>query len=114
MSLLEVISDFDKSSIEATIDAFGYGECDIVNGKRASIDKVLTPWANAKENLYKLFGENLILEKEYKYEANQEEMLGKIREIYWDNTFLREYRSKVLSYSCPGIFYTLISESTLV
>ena len=115
MSLLEVISDFDKSSIEATIDAFGYSKCDIVNGKRASIDKVLTPWANAKENLYKLFGENLILEKEYKYEANQEEITSKIREIYWSNTFLREYRNKVLSCpSCPGIFYTLISESTLV
>ena len=68
--LIDKLNDKDKNTIESFIAAFGLNPYSNFYGtsRAISINHKLAHWANAKsEYLYRLLGNNLILEKEIEY-----------------------------------------------
>lgn len=68
-NLIDVLSKKDKDKIESYINAFA--ECPM----DCSIDTLLRPWSDAKQNLYSIFGGNLILTKHISIAKTEDDIL---------------------------------------
>ncbi len=75
--LFDKLTEYDMENIQNYIDVFGptYGSSLYSQNSTAPLQSVLNLWDTAKsEYLYKLFGENFILEKEIEYTTSIEKM----------------------------------------
>lgn len=68
-NLIDVLSKEDKDNIESYINAFAEHSMD------CSINTLLRPWSNAKQNLYSIFGGNLILTKHISIAKTEDDII---------------------------------------
>lgn len=68
-NLIDVLSKEDKDNIESYINAFA--ECSM----DCSINTLLKPWSDAKQNLYSIFGGNLILTKHISIAKTEDDII---------------------------------------
>jgi hypothetical protein len=74
--LLRQLSANDKTMIKSWIDDYAGGPYH--KGERASIDTLLRYWNGAKADLYKLFGNQFILEKDVEFLKREADMSSEI------------------------------------
>lgn len=70
------------------------GDRTIVSNYRATAKEVLTIWNSNKYNLFKLFGEQLIVKKDIAFKASYSDVEDELSDIM-DNAFLRKLRNLV-------------------
>ena len=99
MNLFEKLTQED---IQLTHYYFeSYGRC-ITNIKMSSMEDILRFWSKSKENLYKMFGEQFILEKDFTYEKPEDELEDDMYRKLWvdpdTNAFARKWEEMVNKY----------------
>lgn len=67
-------------------------EYDNLHGKFAGVENILAPWNQAKTTLFKLFGEELILSKEFSFSMTRDDLYRQITGLLYDNYFMHQMR----------------------
>ena len=65
-----------------------------MRGEFAGVQAVLTPWNEAKERLFKLFGEQLIHTKSMQFEMNEEDLNRQMADLIYSDPFMTKMRSE--------------------
>ena len=76
-NLVNEISTEDQNKIEEYIKAYALDDNDyfpLKNHHFAGVEKILQPWSESKQNLFKLLGNNLMVSKRVSFEKPEEEM----------------------------------------
>ena len=73
--LLDALTSEDKEKIRYYISEYAVANEEPDNADRADIDTILTPWDEAKVNLYNMFGKEFILSKKYTYNENENTLI---------------------------------------
>ena len=104
MEILKALSPEHKTWIEKYIYENTSDEGRAPNHKRAPIDKILTPWAKAKdEYLYKMFDGNMILSKRVAYQRDFDELYADMSGLLFGgnhNSFVSAYK-RLYGYNGP-------------
>ena len=58
----------------------------------AGVENILAPWNHAKPTLFKLFGEELILSKEFSFAMTREELYRQVTDLLYSNPFMLKMR----------------------
>lgn len=91
MSPFNTLTENDKKLIENYIRAFG-AKNELPNTKMASMAKILSEWNNAKnDHLFKMFGEQLILEYPVLIEKSESELLDNMYTAFREKPILEEF-----------------------
>lgn len=108
MSPLQVLTNPDKARIKTYINAFSGTESPITD--YYELDHILRLWDKNKKDLFKLFGEHLILSKPIKFDRNDDDRLEDYQREISDEqrAFLRELKSKINSYDHNSYNYFTI------
>lgn len=88
-NLVNEISEKDQNKIEEYIKGYALDENDcfpIREHHFAGVEKVLQPWSKAKQNLYKLLGNKLMISKRVSFEKPEEEIRGSICQALDDHS----------------------------
>ena len=67
-------------------------EYDDLHGKFAGVENILAPWNRAKTTLFKLFGEELILSKEFSFSMTRDDLYRQVTDLLYDNYFMHQMR----------------------
>ena len=86
INLIDKLTDTDKETIKAYINAFG---CDI--NDFIGIDKWLENWSHANQKLYKILGNSLIREFPYQYEKSPSDIRRDFKNLLDTSNFKAEY-----------------------
>ena len=99
MSPLQVLTNPDKARIKTYINAFSGTDTPITD--YYELDNILRLWDKNKKNLFKLFGEHLILSKPIKFERSDDDRLEDYQNQITDEqrSFLRKLKNKVTEYN---------------
>lgn len=89
-NLLDKISETEYEMMEKWRKWYGNkNECYFDNGNGINIKDLLSMpfgWNESKQNLYKLFGENLIISKQFEYNKSIDEMVGEFDNVLQGTT----------------------------
>ena len=101
--LLEKITDEELEMITTYRENYAF-HTNVTYGHYSFADskEVLKEWASAKEELFKLFGENLILKKDFTYERSSDQLMDEFTNYFFnkkDNVvfFYNEYKKEMRS-----------------
>ena len=87
------LNDNEKNMISEYIERYAPGEVSPSAGSRADLETVLRPWAEAKADLFKLFGEKFIINRPVEYPADMDELENKVwKEMARRNTALSLFK----------------------
>ena len=75
MNPIDKLSQLEKDNMVAYIKAFANSD---ENSSMAPIEKILSPWNEAKKNLFDSFGEELMFTKAIKYQADKAQLRREI------------------------------------
>ena len=97
MSIFQNLPKNEQAMISNWIEDYGYLASPSHHREKASLEKVLAEWAKQKENLFNMFGNNLILTKSYMYTKPIDEIIAEFDTLRSDgvsaiNTFLYNLR----------------------
>lgn len=73
MSLFELLSDTEKDMMEKYIDAYLFSNND-GNYRTASLEYIMREWAQQKETLFHLFGDQFIISQEVSFTRSEDEL----------------------------------------
>ena len=96
--LMKSISE-DLSTIEAYVDTYAWDNDEYHSAEghdKAKIEDILFVWAKNKVNLYKLFGNQVMVHKNISIRAPEHELTKKVNDLVYDNQFIADYRDKIL------------------
>ena len=121
MNLVDFISDYDKQALSTYFKYYNGG---IRYVKPESMNYYLRDWAFAKKDLYAIFGNQFILEKEVEFSKGFEELVEDLTAIVWEwsslsRKFIEGYRDTIYEIrkeNCELYFDldSLISDMVLV
>lgn len=87
------LNDNEKNMISEYIERYAPGENSPVTGDRADLETVLRPWAEAKANLFKLFGEQFIIERPVEYPADIDDLENKVwKQLNWRTNAISTFK----------------------
>ena len=102
--LLEKITDEELEMITTYRENYAFHTSATYYGHYSFADsrEVLREWASAKQELFKLFGENLILKKDFTYERSNDQLMDEFTKYFFnkeDNvvSFYKEYKKEMRS-----------------
>ena len=72
---LDMMHEYRMDNVDSDEDTLKYGVVP------ADIKDILTPWEDAKANLFKMFDENLILTRSFEYAKNREELYSELNDL---------------------------------
>lgn len=100
MNIYDKISEQDREKLEHYIISFGgFDECRGVDcSMKAPLETVLREYLDKKQDLFKLFGEELILTKEINYTKSIDEVIDSIRSNENIRDFINHYANQITSY----------------
>lgn len=88
--MINKLSSNEKKLIEDYIAEYASrGEAD--SSLRAPLEKILAPWAEAKKNLYTLFGNQLMIKKEVEFPTSDDVFCEEISQLVRQSKFISNY-----------------------
>ena len=72
---LDMMHEYRMDNVDSDEDTLKYGVVP------ADIKDILTPWEDAKANLFKMFDENLILTRSFEYAKNREDLYRELNDL---------------------------------
>lgn len=81
MNLVDMLSEHDKKLIDNYIEEYAPSYEDYITGSRAPLNEVLSQWSNAKQRLYKMFGNKFTCVKEIEFETNEKLIYEQLRDV---------------------------------
>lgn len=101
INLIDKLSDMDKQKIANYIYEYGINKNDFIG-----LEKWLEPWSHAKQTLYQLLGNNLMVEIPFQYEKPEHEIKGEFFELlnYKGFKFTGRFRDNLWKLKNDGVF----------
>ena len=93
VNLIDKISEADKKTIENYIYTYGIKKDNFIG-----FNEYFSNWSHAKQKLYKLLGEELIVKIPIEYEKGDSEVRKEIQNIFYDSLFYLSYKDFVYNY----------------
>lgn len=82
MNLVDMLPEHDKKLIDRYIEEYAPLDEDyITSSSRAPLNEVLYQWSNAKQRLYKMFGNKFTYVKDIEFAVNQDLICEQIRDV---------------------------------
>lgn len=91
MKPFECLTQEDKDLIEKYIKEYGPKYENSLNTPMAPISHILKTWNENKENLFHIFGNKLVLEKEIEFIKPKEEIKDEIEDLVYSNDFMKKF-----------------------
>ena len=91
MKPFECLTQKDKDLIEKYIKDYGPEYCDELTTPMAPLSYILRTWNENKENLFHIFGNKLVLEKEIEFIKPKGEIKNEIENLVYSNDFMRKF-----------------------
>ncbi len=119
MSPLQVLTNPDKARIKTYINAFSGTDTPITD--YYELDNILRLWDKNKKDLFKMFGEHLILSKPIKFDRSEDDRLEDYQREITDEqrSFLRKLKNKITEYNSDNnnqnyfTIYSFFNDSNL-
>ena len=121
--LRKLIKEDEWQKLESYRNDFMYHTQGQINNIPIDIVSLLAVWADRKRHLSKLFGNQLIISKEYNYQKSEQQLTWELDKFKYTTTFYSSYTAKVFANfpSSAGInnmvrdaLFQLIDSKTLI
>ena len=91
MTPFEKLTEVDKQKIDRYRKYYTYSH----KGEYCSVDHYLRFWNKEKQNIFNLFGEELIIEIPISYKSDQEEIVDRLRDIARNNKSFKDFETAI-------------------
>ena len=95
-NLIDLISDADKNTMIQYINSFGVKSKDFIG-----LDSWLAAWSHANQKLYKILGNQLIREFDFRYTKNDSVLRIEFYDLLNHSTFKKSYHKFYIDYVMP-------------
>ena len=117
IDLIDKLSDTDKKTIENYIYKYGIKKENFIG-----LNEYLGSWSHAKQRLYKLLGEKIIIKVPIEYEKSERELKSEIHNMFYESEFyiclrdfIREYiDNNIKDENTKRGFHNLLNSEILV